>query len=54
MLKYRKGELVFYKSSLPKELRKYIKEHPESKEYIEQFLEEYDYNYSQKKWEKSE
>lgn len=53
-MRYRKGELLFLKSSLPKELRKYSKEHPENKEYVDQFLTEYEYNYVQKKWQKRE
>ena len=52
MLKYRRGELAFYKSSLPKELKKYLKEHPETKEYVEMFIEEYEYIYTKKQWVK--
>lgn len=44
-MKYRKGELNFYKSSLPKELRKYAKQHPENQEFVDAFLKEYEYNY---------
>lgn len=51
-MKYRKGELNFYKSSLPKELRKYAKQHPENQEFVDAFLSEYEYNFVQKKWTK--
>jgi hypothetical protein len=54
MLRYRKGELNFYKSSLPKELKKYLRGHPENAKYVEQFLDEYEYNYVKKVWKKRE
>lgn len=50
MTRLRKGELVFYKSSSPKELKKYIKNHPENQEYVEEFLSRYRYNYVKKTW----
>lgn len=52
MIRYRKGELNFYKSSLPKELKDYVKNNPENKEYINNFLETYRYNYVSEKWVK--
>ena len=52
MLKYRKGELNFYKSSLPKELKKYMKTHDKNVKYVEQFLDEYVFNYVKKSWKK--
>lgn len=51
-IKFRKGELVFYKGMLPKEFKQYEKEHPENKEYIDEFLNTYIYDYVKKKWEK--
>lgn len=51
-MKYRKGELAFYKSSLPKELKKYSGKFSENKEYLDLFLKEYEYNYVEKKWVK--
>lgn len=54
MFKYRKGELLFYKSSLPKELKKYLKDNPTCEKYVTQFLNDYTYVYTKKKWEKRE
>lgn len=54
MIKYRKGELAYYKSSIPKELKKYLKAHPDNKKYIEQFLEMYEFNYVKQKWVKKD
>ena len=54
MIKYRKGELAYYKSSIPKELKKYLKAHPDNKKYIEQFLETYEFNYVKQKWVKKD
>ena len=54
MFKYRKGELAYYKSSIPKELKKYLKAHPENTKFIEQFLEMYEYNYVKKSWHRKE
>lgn len=51
-MKLRKGELAFYKGMLPKELRKYSKEHVENKEFVDEFLKEHEYNFVSKKWEK--
>ncbi len=52
ILKYRKGELKFYKDSTPKELKKYLKDHPTNKKYVEKFLDTYIYNYVKKEWRK--
>jgi len=52
MVKYRKGELKFYKKLLPHELNEYINEHPENTEYIKKFLQNYKFNYRQNKWKK--
>jgi hypothetical protein len=54
MLRYRKGELAYYKSSVPKELKKYLKAHPDNAKYVEQFLGMYEYNYVKKRWLKKE
>lgn len=51
-MKYRKGELTFYKSSTPKELKEIIKMDTENKKYVDQFLKEFKYNYVAKKWNK--
>ncbi len=53
-MKYRKGELTFYKGMLPKELRKYLKGHAENKAFVDEFLKEYEYNYVKKEWKKKE
>jgi len=50
--KYRRGELVFYKGFLPKEFKEYIKQNPDSKEYVDMFLDTYIYNYKTNKWNK--
>lgn len=51
-MKFRKGELKFYKDSTPKELKDYIRANKDCKEYIEHFMELYTYNYVKKFWEK--
>lgn len=51
-LRFRKNELAFYKGSIPKELKKYLKENPSNTKYVEQFLNSYEYNYTEKKWVK--
>jgi len=50
--RFRKGELKFYLGFQPKELTKYIKEHEENKQYVDQFLTIYVYNHVKTKWEK--
>lgn len=50
MRRFRKGELDFYKGCTPKEIKKYLKQHPENKDYVERFLDNYRYDYVQKKW----
>lgn len=54
MKKFRKGELQFFKGALPKELKDYIKDYPSEKEYVDQFLEIYVYDYVAKKWIKKD
>ena len=50
MIRFRKGELNFYKSGTPKELKAYLKELPFLETFIEAFLNRYRYNYVQKEW----
>jgi hypothetical protein len=52
MVRFRKDELKFYKSSLPKELKRLYKDNPNDREYITKFLDTYTYNYITKKWMK--
>lgn len=52
MPRYKKGELQFYRTSTPKEIKDYLKKHPHLKESIKQFLAEHDYQYRQKTWKK--
>lgn len=52
ILNFRKGELDFYQNSEPKEIKQYLKNHPENQEYVERFLDNYRYNYVKKEWRK--
>lgn len=53
MHKYKRGELSFYKSSTPQELRLYLKSNPSLKEAVEYFLRNHTYNRASKSWEKA-
>ncbi len=50
MVKYRKGELLLYKTMSPVELNEYINKFPENTEYVKKFLETYKYNWVKKQW----
>ena len=50
MIKYRKGELILYKSMNPVELEEYINKFPQNTEYVKKFLESYKYNWVKKQW----
>jgi len=51
-MRYRKGELTFYKGMSPQELQKYIKKFPKNKTYVQDFEQNYKYNYVLKRWRK--
>jgi hypothetical protein len=51
-MRYKKGEVAFYKESSPKELREYIKIFPDIEQRVDFFLEEYQYNYVKLVWHK--
>lgn len=52
MKRFRKGELKFYLTSTPKEIKQYLKDNPDNTEYVEEFLKVYIYNYVKKGWKK--
>lgn len=49
-IKFRKNELKFYLGCLPKEITRHLKESPDDKLYVEEFLSKYTYNFVTKKW----
>lgn len=52
-MRFRKGELNFYKGMTPKELKKYIQIFKANKKYVDYFIENYRYNYVKKVWIKN-
>jgi len=52
-IRFRKGELQFYKGCTPKEIKKYLKNHPENEQYVTKFLDNYTYNYVKQEWRKT-
>ncbi len=50
MVRYRKGELLLYKSMSPVELEEYINKFPQNTEYVKKFLENNKYNWVKKIW----
>lgn len=52
MVRYRRGELHYYKNLDPIELNKYVEDHPENTEYVKKFLENYQYNWVKLQWTK--
>ena len=51
-MKFKKGELSFYKKHNPRELKKIYKQFPENRNMIEYFCKIYEYSWVQKKWTK--
>ena len=52
MKKFKRGELTFYKTHLPKELLEFIKENPEYEERVNNFIKLYKFNYVKNEWSK--
>lgn len=51
-MKFRKGEIKFYKGLLPHELDEYAKQHPLNTDYVKAFIDEYEFNYVKNQWKK--
>lgn len=52
MIRYRKGELKFYKSMDEKDLETYVTKFPENTEYVKKFLQTHKYNWVKKEWQR--
>ena len=52
MTQLRKGELIFYRGFEPKEFKKFIKQYPKNEDQVKLFLDNYRFDYVQKKWRK--
>ncbi len=50
MIRFRKGELRFYKDLNPIELNKYIEKFPQNTDCVKLFLEKYRYIWTTQKW----
>lgn len=51
MPRFKHGQLKFYKTSTPIELRKYVKDFPDHAKMVDFFLKKYSYNYTKKRWD---
>ena len=51
-MRYKKGELDFYKKHSPKELEEIYNAIPERQQAIMQFVETYNYNFVKQTWKK--
>ena len=50
MVRYRKGELLLYKSMNEVELEEYVNKFPQNTEYVKKFLEGHRYNWVKEQW----
>lgn len=51
-MRFKKGEIDFYKKHTPKELEDMYNDIPEKQEAILKFVETYDYNFVKETWKK--